>query len=88
MTTSLRQAPTLSIVVPCYNEEEALPETALRLDALLEEMIDADLVGPASHILSLIPVVSHFSVLLSLHAGSHTQQGELQHLHAPAAKDS
>jgi glycosyltransferase involved in cell wall biosynthesis len=30
--------PRLSIVVPCYNEEQALPETASRLDALLEDL--------------------------------------------------
>lgn len=30
--------PRLTIVVPCYDEEEALPETALRLTALLERL--------------------------------------------------
>lgn len=29
----------LSIVVPCYNEEEVLPETATRLNHLLEELL-------------------------------------------------
>jgi polyisoprenyl-phosphate glycosyltransferase len=30
--------PRLTVVVPCYNEEEALPETALRLTVLLERL--------------------------------------------------
>lgn len=38
----------LSIVVPCYNEEEVLPETHRRLLALLTKMIDAGLVSPDS----------------------------------------
>ena len=42
---------TLSIVLPCFNEEEVLPATAQRLEALLEEMIDAGIVGPDSHAL-------------------------------------
>lgn len=29
----------LSLVVPCYNEEAALPETASRLSSLLEDLI-------------------------------------------------
>ena len=45
-----RPAPTLSIVVPCYNEEEVLPEAARRLDALLREMIETRTVGPDSHV--------------------------------------
>jgi glycosyltransferase involved in cell wall biosynthesis len=35
------QAPRLTIVVPCYNEEEVLPETARRLEALLLRLIAA-----------------------------------------------
>jgi len=31
--------PSLSIVTPCYNEEEVLPETRRRLTGLLEELI-------------------------------------------------
>jgi len=30
----------LGLVIPCYNEEEGLPETTLRLKALLNEMIE------------------------------------------------
>lgn len=41
----MAQPLTLSIVVPCFNEEEVLPETALRLDMLLSEMTSAGLIG-------------------------------------------
>lgn len=34
----MAQALMLSIVVPCFNEEEVLPETARRLDALLNDL--------------------------------------------------
>lgn len=35
----MRYQSTLSIVVPCYNEEEVLPETVRRLNHLLDELI-------------------------------------------------
>lgn len=38
----------LNIVVPCYNEEEALPETARRLGDLLDRMHAANLVAQGS----------------------------------------
>lgn len=41
----------LDIVVPCYNEEEVLPETARRLVDLLERLIRADRIASASRIL-------------------------------------
>ena len=31
--------PTLAIVVPCYNEQDVLPETARRLDILLKQLV-------------------------------------------------
>jgi glycosyltransferase involved in cell wall biosynthesis len=34
----LRSPPVLSLVLPCYNEEQVLPETTRRLQALLEQM--------------------------------------------------
>ncbi|HJS92548.1 MAG TPA: glycosyltransferase family 2 protein [Steroidobacteraceae bacterium] len=37
-SAAARTLPRLAIVVPCYNEEEVLPETARRLGALLERM--------------------------------------------------
>ena len=33
--------PTLTIVVPCYNEEDVLPETSARLDLLLAELVES-----------------------------------------------
>ena len=42
---------TLYIVVPCYNEEEALPETAKRLRAKLEQLMKAEKIGADSRIL-------------------------------------
>ena len=42
---------TLYIVVPCYNEEEVLPETAKRLRAKLEELMAAGTVSGESRIL-------------------------------------
>ncbi|MGZ4162842.1 MAG: glycosyltransferase, partial [Tumebacillaceae bacterium] len=40
--------PTLSIVVPCYNEEEVLPETVKRLTRVLEDLIDEHLISTNS----------------------------------------
>ena len=45
------QNSTLAIVVPCYNEEEVLPQTNLKLCALLDDMIEKHLVGQESYIL-------------------------------------
>ncbi len=42
---------TLYIVVPCYNEEAVLPETARRLRAKLEALIAAGQVSPKSRVL-------------------------------------
>jgi glycosyltransferase involved in cell wall biosynthesis len=41
----------LSLVVPCYNEEAALPQTAARLDALLDDLVVRGKVAPASDVL-------------------------------------
>ena len=41
----------LYIVVPCYNEEEVLPETARRLKEKLERLIAADKISPDSRVL-------------------------------------
>lgn len=42
--------PLLAIVVPCYNEEEVLPETVRRLTALLEQLLEEGAVAIGSHI--------------------------------------
>ena len=40
----------LGIVVPCYNEEEVLPETAKRITALLDELIVEQRVTASSRV--------------------------------------
>ncbi len=40
--------PLVNIVVPCYNEEEVLPETARQLSALLDRLVTARQVDPGS----------------------------------------
>ncbi|WP_044732628.1 glycosyltransferase family 2 protein [Geobacillus kaustophilus] len=42
--------PLLAIVVPCYNEEDVLPETARRLTALLEQLLEEGAIAIGSHI--------------------------------------
>ena len=42
---------TLAIVVPCFNEEEVLPQTNHQLGALLADMMRQHLVGEGSYIL-------------------------------------
>lgn len=43
--------PILTIVVPCYNEEEVLPETIPQLDQLLDQLIKEALVSKNSKVL-------------------------------------
>lgn len=43
--------PTVHLVVPCYNEEEVLPETVKRLTAKLQQMQQAGLAGEKSRML-------------------------------------
>lgn len=43
--------PVLYIVIPCYNEEEALPITAKRLTELTDDMMRKEIIAPASRIL-------------------------------------
>lgn len=42
--------PVINFVLPCYNEEEVLPETAQRLERLLESLESEQLISPASSI--------------------------------------
>lgn len=44
------KTPILFIVIPCYNEQEALPITAQRLTALTDDMIARSFIDPASRI--------------------------------------
>lgn len=43
--------PILTIVVPCYNEEEALPETICKLDQHLDHLIQEELISRKSMLL-------------------------------------
>lgn len=47
---SPRSRPVVSLVLPCYNEEEVLPETTSRLVALLDAMKVAGAIAPSSAI--------------------------------------
>jgi glycosyltransferase involved in cell wall biosynthesis len=47
---SLRAAPVLGIVVPCYNEEEVLPELVRRLTETLDRLITEGCVQADSHV--------------------------------------
>ncbi|WP_423600550.1 glycosyltransferase family 2 protein [Roseateles sp. MS654] len=42
------QVPVVNFVLPCYNEEAVLPETATRLSALLDELKREGLIAPSS----------------------------------------
>ncbi|WP_010676483.1 glycosyltransferase family 2 protein [Bacillus timonensis] len=44
-------APLLTIVVPCYNEEEVLPETMKQLSILLDELVSNNLISEKSKLL-------------------------------------
>jgi polyisoprenyl-phosphate glycosyltransferase len=43
--------PTLTVVVPCYNEQDVLPETVARLSTLLADLRDEYAILPASSLL-------------------------------------
>lgn len=45
------KAPVIAIVIPCYNEEEALPITAAKLLSLLDSMHADGLIAPASYVM-------------------------------------
>lgn len=49
--SDILESKSLTIVVPCYNEEDCLPNTAQALTALLESAISDNLISPDSHIL-------------------------------------
>ena len=69
--------PVLYIIIPCYNEEEALPITAKRLVELTDDMLKKELIAPASRIL-LVDDGSKdrtWEVISGLHAGDHRFEG-------------
>lgn len=47
----MKQEPTLTIVVPCYNEEEVFPDTVVKLTDMLNNLIQENLVSKSSNLL-------------------------------------
>ena len=74
--------PVLWIVVPCYNEEEVLPETARRLSAKIDSLLSRGLVSEASRILMVDDGSSDctWQMIGRLHAG------QLDDLSVPAKR--
>src|SRR3954464_15233252 len=50
LTIGMHGAPTLGIVIPCYNEEKVLPETYHRLVALISDLMDGQKISYESKI--------------------------------------
>ncbi|MCF2716087.1 glycosyltransferase family 2 protein [Paenibacillus sp. 203] len=48
---SIISNPVLTLVIPCYNEEEVLPETISRLTVILEELAESQLISKHSKML-------------------------------------
>ena len=70
-------APKLFIIIPCYNEQEALPITAQRLTALTDDMITRSVISPESRIV-LVDDGSRddtWRVISSLHAADGRFEG-------------
>lgn len=51
MTASERPLTTLTVVVPCFNEEEAIPETARKLTEIIQDMAASGMISGKSHLL-------------------------------------
>ena len=69
--------PILFIVIPCYNEQEALPITAKRLTELTDDMIARSIIAPESRIV-LVDDGSRdatWSVITSLHGADARFEG-------------
>lgn len=47
----MNHIPTLTVVIPCYNEKEVLPETHRRMSQLLSQLIAANKINSASQVM-------------------------------------
>ena len=68
---------TLYIVVPCYKEEEVLPETAKRLKAKMGQLLDAGKISPASRVMFVNDGSKDrtWPIIQELHAGDKLFSG-------------
>src|ERR1700688_2055808 len=69
--------PTLSVVVPCYNEEDVLIETAARISTVLRSMIKRRMIREDSHIIFVDDGSRDrtWSIIEELHRNSRQIQG-------------
>ncbi len=67
----------LYIVVPCYNEEEVLPETSKRLKAKMESLINAGKISQSSRVLLVNDGSKDktWEIINTLHTGDKTFSG-------------
>ncbi len=71
------KAPVIAIVIPCYNEQEALPITASTLLKLLDSMQSEGLIDPASYVMCSNDGSrdSTWQVITELHAADQRIKG-------------
>ncbi|MBQ8655217.1 MAG: glycosyltransferase family 2 protein [Clostridia bacterium] len=48
---SVKEAKTLYVVIPCYKEEEVLPETARRMKIKMKSLMDSGMISPESRVM-------------------------------------
>lgn len=72
-----RQAPRLAVVVPCYNEEEVLPQSGPALLGKLEALIGEGLAAPESRVIFVDDGSedSTWNIVRSLHEGRGYAEG-------------
>ncbi len=71
------KAPVIAVVIPCYNEQEALPISVPRILAILDEMVARGIASPESYILCSDDGSrdSTWSVIASLNAADSRVRG-------------
>lgn len=73
----MNKVPKISIVLPCFNESEALPITSQVLLALLDKLIDEQLIEPSSYILCCDDgsTDGSWEIIKSIHAQDNRLKG-------------